>query len=97
MAKKNIKPRKSIRFRPDPFTLAYFSFKPTTPFKADLVALVLNESYTGCSLFFNTENKVKKDQKISIKVGQLAVMQAKIVWIKNLDENLFKVGIKFLD
>ena len=59
--------------------------------------MVINEAYAGCSILINSDETIKKDQKIQIKVGQLAVMKGKIVWIKNLEESIYKIGVKFND
>ena len=102
MAKKTVNkahytPRKYIRFSPDPLTVAYLALGSAAEFEPTLVAVVINEAYEGCSLLLNTDERFKKDQKIKIKVGQLPIMKAKIVWMKNLEESIHKIGVKFLD
>lgn len=102
MAKKSptekyLKPRKFTRFRPDPLTVAYLSLASSSNFEPELAAVVINEAYAGCSILLNSDETFKKDQKVQIKVGPLAVMKGKIVWIKNLEESIYKIGIKFND
>ena len=95
--KKKIQERHSIRFSPDPLTVAVvfqLNGKALTP---ALVALVLNESFSGCSVLINHDVPFQKDQKVKIKVGQLAAMNAKVIWVKNLEESIFKIGLKFLE
>jgi hypothetical protein len=88
-------PRKFTRFKPEPLTFASMSTKPDlTP---HIGALVLNESFSGCSLLLTTSEKLKKDQKVHVKVGQLGAMSAVIVWIVQLDESIFKVGLQYLE
>ncbi len=94
---KFLKPRQFTRFRPDPLSVAYLSLGNSSPFEPELVAVVINEAYAGCSILINSDETIKKDQKIQIKVGQLAVMKGKIVWIKNLEESIYKIGVKFND
>jgi hypothetical protein len=97
VAKKKTQERHSVRFSPDPLTVAVIfqlNDKAMTP---ALVALVLNESFTGCSVLVNHDVPFKKDQKVKIKVGELAAMQAKVIWVKNLEESIFKIGLKFLE
>lgn len=96
-SEKNIPPRRSIRFTPDPLTIAVLSLNPDKVFRPSLVGLVLNESFGGCSILINHDDTLKKDQLVIIKVGQLGLMKAKVVWIKNLEESIFKIGLKFID
>ncbi len=96
-SEKFLKPRLFTRFRPDPLTVAFLSLGNSSTFEPELVAVVINEAYAGCSLLLNSDETFKKDQKVQIKVGQLAVMKGKIVWFKNLEESIYKIGIKFND
>ncbi len=90
-----IKPRHSIRFTPDPLTTALVDLKTASEFNPSIVALVLNESFTGCALLLSCDHLLKKDQIVSVKVGLLDPIKAQIIWIKNLEENIFKIGLKF--
>jgi len=90
-----VKVRHSIRFTPDPLTTALIELKNNSTFKPSLVALVLNESFTGCALVLSCDQLLKKDQILKVKVGNLNPMMAKIIWVKHLEENIFKIGLKF--
>lgn len=90
-------PRRSVRFSPDPLTIAALSLHPDKVFKPQIVALVLNESFGGCSVLINHDEVLKKDQMIIIKLGQLGLMKAKVIWIKNFEESIYKIGLKFID
>lgn len=89
--------RKSIRFQPDPMTIAWMDFSNSKDFEPTLVGLVLNEAYKGCALIVASDEPLKKEQKLKIKVGRLSPLKAQIAWIKNLEENIFKLGIKLLE
>lgn len=89
--------RKAIRFQPDPLTIATLDFKGGKEFRPTLIGLVLNESYTGCAIVLATDEPLKKDLKLKIKVGALSPLKAQIAWIKNLEENIHKVGIRLLE
>jgi len=82
------------RFKPDPLTVAYIDLKTTGSFSPSIVALVINESYMGCALILTSDLPLKK-LSIRIKVGELGILKASIIWVKNLEENIHKVGIKF--
>jgi hypothetical protein len=90
-------PRRSVRFTPDPLTIAVLSLNAEKVFRPVLVGLVLNESFGGCSILINHDDSLKNDQIVNIKVGQLGLMKAKVIWVKNLEESIYKVGLKFID
>ena len=91
-------PRKSIRFKPDPLTVALIDLKPKSAgFNPSLVGIVINESYTGCAIVVASDLKLKKGTKLKIKVGNLSPLKGEIVWLKTLEENIHKVGILLLD
>ncbi len=94
---KTIFKRGPIRFKPDPMTVALIDFNNSKDFTPQSVGIVVNESYTGCAVVIAFDRDLKKGDKIKIKVGQLAEMKASIVWVKNFEENIFKVGVHFLD
>ncbi len=89
--------RAPIRFKPDPLTVAYIDNGNSRSFTPQHVALAINESYSGCAVLIATSHEFKKGDKIKIKVGQLSEMKAKVVWCKNLEENIYKMGIQFLE
>ncbi|MBL7670490.1 MAG: hypothetical protein JNM39_08385 [Bdellovibrionaceae bacterium] len=89
--------RKSTRFQPDPMTIAQLDFATGKEFRPTLIGLVINESYTGCAIVLVTDEAPKKDLKLKIKVGALSPLKAQIAWIKNLEENIYKVGIRLLE
>lgn len=89
--------RKSTRFQPDPMTIAQLDFATGKDFRPTLIGLVINESYTGCAIILVMDEVPKKDLKLKIKVGALSPLKAQIAWIKNLEENIYKVGIRLLE
>lgn len=90
-------PRRSVRFTPDPLTIAALSLNTDRVFRPALVGLVLNESFGGCSILINHDDVLKNGQPITVKVGHLGLMTAKIVWVKHLEESIYKIGLKFID
>lgn len=95
--KKKSTPGRSVRFNPDPLTLAVIFPESKKAAQAGVLGLVLNESFGGCSILINHDGGFKKDEKVKIKVGRLSIMEATIVWIKNLEESIFKVGLRFTE
>lgn len=101
MAKKTKKPtlkRRSTRFSPDPLNTAQLQFYPQSDlFQPDHVALIVNESYTGACLVLQTKKKLKPEMKVIVKTGKLAPMAAEVIWIRQLDVDLFKIGIDYFE
>ncbi len=92
------KGRSFTRFKPDPLDVALIDFKPkAVKFEPQKVALLLNESFSGCALLMNTHDPIEKGKKVRIQVGRLSPMLGEIVWVKHLEEDLFKVGVKLLE
>lgn len=91
--------RNSTRFKPDALDYALIELNPkgNKKFNPDLVALIINESYTGSGLVMTTEKSLKSDQLVLIKVGKLEPMKARLVWFKALDRDLYKVGIQYVE
>lgn len=91
------KVKRSIRFRSEPMTLGYVDVALTKTFTPQLVGIVLNESYSGCALILAFDDQLKIHQQIKVKVGNLEPIKASVIWLKTLDENIHKIGIKFLE
>lgn len=90
--------KRPIRFTPDPLTIAVLFSENSPPSETlSIVGLVLNESFGGCAILINHDGGLKKDLKLKIKVGQLSPMRANVIWVKNLEESIYKVGLKFLE
>jgi hypothetical protein len=88
---------RATRFQPDPLDHALIDFNKDGAFNATAVALIMNESYTGCSLLIKTTNIPQKDQILKVKVGRLDVMPGRVVWVKAVEDGVIKVGIQFLE
>lgn len=90
--------RVSTRFNPDPLAYALIDFDgENKAFKPTTVGLIMNESYTGCRLVVNTDEIIKVGMDIRIQVGKIGVLNAKIVWIKVLDESVVQIGVNLLE
>ena len=89
---------RSIRFQPDPLDHAQIDFNfEGKDFTPTAVALIMNESYTGCSLIVKTNEPVTANHKIKVKVGRIGILSAKVVWVKKLEDSLFQIGVQFLE
>ncbi|CAM2066827.1 hypothetical protein SCOR_15715 [Sulfidibacter corallicola] len=68
-------------------------------FEPEYVAMVVEQSHQGCGLVLVRYNKdyekLTKDVPCIVKVGRLHPLPAIIRWRKDLDEDLFKLGLEF--
>lgn len=92
------KKRKHVRYRPDRLTTAKIQLDAvTSSFVSEASALVYEESYGGCCLIVINERPVALQDRWRIQVGNLQPMIAEVVWVKRLDDAVYKVGMKFLE
>lgn len=91
--------RKSIRFPADKNSIVYLKKTSETNHEPsiDHVGLVSNEAAKGFgAVFINSFNLSQGDQCL-VKVGELAALHAQVAWIKDIDEDVVKVGFEYLD
>lgn len=85
------KPR-SIRFSPDPGTLAEIRFEAEGIY---VFGLVINESATGFSAVLNTEKSIPAGSTCLCKVGNLEWTYAQVRWAKSLESNIIQLGLEY--
>jgi hypothetical protein len=87
---------RSTRFQPDPLDHALIDLNfDATPFTPTAVGLIINESFTGCAIVLKTI-ELRANQLLRVQVGRQGVMGAKLIWAKDIEEGLMKIGIQFL-
>ena len=90
--------RVSMRFQADPLDHAQVDFNDRGPqFNPTTVGLIVNESFSGSGLIVRCDRMLEKEQVIRVQVGQVGPLPARIVWLKELEPKLFKLGIEYLD
>ncbi|MEZ4742427.1 MAG: hypothetical protein R3B45_08275 [Bdellovibrionota bacterium] len=90
--------RKHVRFKPDIEDLCLIDLNLTGEFKPTIGAFIVNESpMSGCGLVLRVNDGVDSGTKIRLKLGKLAPLTGEVVWHRELDHELVKVGIKLLD
>jgi hypothetical protein len=102
--------RSHIRFNPDIFDIAIIGDKledfqnyddSTSDFSGRRVALISDESYSGCSLIISFKGDVSSylnpGEKHIVKVGRLNPMNAEVKWKKILDSHVLHVGFEYLE
>jgi hypothetical protein len=81
--------RKHIRFNPDMGDIAWINGK--TP------GLIVNESYTGCSLIVLSPAEVEKGDVVQVQVGKLKTMESEVRWVKKIDSYVVRIGLLYMD
>ena len=94
--KKVVLRNRSIRFPPDPGTLAEVTFELPRQKKTTLFGLVLNESASGCALVLTSDFKLKEATICECRVGHLSKTPASIRWVKTLEKDLYKIGLEYI-
>jgi hypothetical protein len=89
---------RAIRFQPDPLDHALIDYNfDAKDFNPKAVALIMNESFTGCNLIIKSFEDIKALQKIKVQVGRLGILPAKIAWVKKIEAHLYQVGVQFIE
>jgi hypothetical protein len=92
--------RKSLRFPPDDGTVAWIDlvvhedkkdFNPTIP------ALVIDEALDGCGVVTLFHTRLSEESECLVRVGNLEPLRAQVRWIKDLDDDVFKIGLMYLE
>jgi hypothetical protein len=89
-----------IRFLPDSNELGLVIFN-SVEFNKEVAALIINESHNGVCLVINSKLfplnfVITVDLELIVKTGSLDPANAKVRWIKTVDEELMKIGIEYV-
>ncbi len=57
---------------------------------------IINDSLGGCSLIVLTKDILEVNQCCWLQLGNLESIPARIIWVKQLDQYLFRLGMKYL-
>lgn len=85
--------RKHVRFDPDENSLIELFKRDQQGKMIKAVGLVRDESHNGCGAIFRKKFPFKEGEVIYANVGKLTELKAEIIWIKQMDTVLIKVGI----
>lgn len=84
--------RKFIRFEPDENTYVLVDIQD----EAIHSGLALSESQGGCCGVFKSNSLYKTGEMVYIKVGKMDPISAEIRWVKELDNDVMKLGFEYL-
>ncbi len=88
-----------IRFAPDTGQAALVSLDAqASSFEPNILALIANESYGGCSLIMDHGDGLRLGDECMCKVGRLAPTLAQIIWLRDdAETDTTVVGLRYLD
>lgn len=92
--------RENIRFEPDPGTIAWIDVRDDgskRAFQAHYLALVNEESHTGCGLIMKQTKDLQTGSLCRIKVGHQKPLLGQVRWRVDLDSQAMRIGIMYLD
>ena len=58
--------------------------------------MILDDSFGGCGLIVITEEKFLNGQLCRLKTKNLEPILCQIVWLKKLDKNVTRLGLRYL-
>ncbi len=95
-AKKKPSKRRAIRYNPDQGDYAIVSYKKKPQeFQNDALGIILNESSTGCSVVVPHTPKLQEGDQFVVQIGRLEPLPATVIWRKELDKDVVKLGIRY--
>ncbi len=88
--------RRAIRYTPDIGDYAVLCFsEEDAEFSIDAVGIILNESSTGCAVCIPATRHLKEGDSFVVQVGKMHPQSATVIWRKELDKDVVKIGIKY--
>ena len=91
--------RRNLRYKPDKLQSAQIMFDGhSTNWEPDDVALIIDESaVSGCQLVLRFTQLCTAGSRVRIKLGPLDPLLGEVVWRREIDADLFRVGVRFLE
>jgi len=92
--------RRKVRFAPDEGAIAQID--PTirednADFEPKIQALVIDEARDGCGLVVVNNKVLFEGDTCLVKIGDLDPLISEIRWVQELDEDVQKIGVMYLE
>jgi c-di-GMP-binding flagellar brake protein YcgR len=102
MTKTMTESRKYIRYDLDEGSVAQVSLLLNDAKICTLRGLVINSSFGGCELLLISKYLITPHQKLEIKflersLADLGISKARVIWNKQLESDLYKLGVEYID
>jgi hypothetical protein len=92
--------RESRRFPPDEGTMAWIDTDvrgDKRDFKPTIAALVTDEALHGCGMVALAHDRFREEAECMVQVGDLAPLRSQIRWVRNLNNDVLRMGVRFLE
>jgi hypothetical protein len=91
--------RRNMRYKPERLEFALVMYDGNKAgWHPDDAALIIDESaVAGCQLVMKYTQLCKPGSRVRVKLGHLDPLVGEVVWRREIDADLFRVGIRFLE
>lgn len=91
--------RRHIRAKSEPGHFAQIDVNPDAPeFECHHVAIIVDEAAMfGCGLVCHRDANLKAGAICRIKLGDIAPYKAEVVWVRVLDDQVMRLGCRFIE
>lgn len=92
--------RQSIRFEPDPGTIALIDVSGAAkkrPFEPTHTTLITEESHRGCGIVMKMTQELQVGAHCRVKVGPGEPLTAEVRWRIELDSQIVRIGLMYLE
>lgn len=92
--------RRAIRFKPDPGDYALvdmLNIERAGDFRPTMLGLILEESAKGCGIVVLSNVVLKIGSFCRVKVGRGPALKAEVRWRKDLDDEVMRLGLLYLE
>ena len=91
--------RRKLRYAPDKLDVALLMYNGLSEVWApDECCLIIDESaMSGCQLVVRFSDKYKPGSKVRVKLGNMEPLLSEIVWRREIDADLIRLGVQFLE
>ena len=93
------KNRRNLRYKPDRLELALIMFDGNKAgWHPDDAALIIDESaVAGAQIVLKFTQLCKPGDRVRVKLGQMDPLLGEIVWRREIDADLCRLGVRFLE
>ena len=96
--KKYINTRKHLRYKPEPSAVARIDPDNGFKFEAKICGIIISESYSGCAVVIQMTEQLAVGDNCRVQVNEnVDPFKAEVIWRKPIDEDILKLGLKFLE
>lgn len=92
--------RRSLRFAPDENNIAEIDASEAQDkddFQAQVHGLIVDEARDGCCLVLTNNQTLQEGDLCLVKIGRLDPINSEVRWIRELDDEVQKIGLMYLE